>query len=50
MKCRTSQQKLDEYKREIDHLLSKGWIKPSTSQYNHPIFFSNKKDDTLEFA
>ena len=39
-----SQQELDQCNRENDYLLSKGWIKPSTSQYNYPILFARKKD------
>ena len=31
-------------RKKIDHLISKGWIKPSISQYNHPILFAKKKN------
>ena len=42
-----SQQELDECKKKINDLLSKGWPKPSISQYNHSILFARKKDGTL---
>ena len=31
-------------------MLSKGWIKPNTSQYNHSILFAKKKDGTLRMC
>ena len=40
---RKSQYELYECKRQIDHLQSKGWFKPSISQYNHPILLAKKK-------
>ena len=47
---RMSQQELEECKQQIDNLLAKGWIKPSTSQYNHPILFAKKKEGTLRMC
>ena len=34
----------------MDTLLAKGWIRPSTSQYNHPILFVRKKDGTMRMC
>ena len=45
-----SQSELQECKKQINELLAKGWIKPSTSQYNHPILFARKKDGTLRMC
>ena len=42
-----SQLELEEVKKHLDEYLSKGWIQPSTSQYNHPILFIRKKTGEL---
>ena len=47
---RMSADELSEVKRQIDELLSKGWIRPSTSQYNHPILFARKKGGGLRMC
>ena len=41
-----SQWELEEVQKQVQELLSQGWIVPSTSQYNHPILFARKKDGT----
>ena len=34
---------LDELKCQIDDMLKKGWISPSTSPYGYPMLFACKK-------
>ena len=41
---RLSYAELDELKKQIDELLSKGHIRPSTSEYASPVLFVRKKD------
>ena len=41
---RMSPAELAEVRGQLDKLIAKGWIRPSTSQYNHPILFVKKKD------
>ena len=31
-------------------MLAKGWVRPSTSQYAHPILFAKKKDGTMRMC
>ena len=44
---RMSQLELQEVKKHLEEYLSKGWIQPSTSQYNHPLLFIRKKTGEL---
>jgi hypothetical protein len=37
---------LAELKKQIDELLSKGYIRPSSSPWGSPILFVDKKDGT----
>ena len=39
-----SQPELDKLKKQIDSMLTKGWIQPSSSPYGHPVLFALKKD------
>jgi hypothetical protein len=41
-----SRPKLVELKKQIDELLEKGYIRPSTSPWAAPVFFVEKKDGT----
>ncbi|GJP41072.1 hypothetical protein CLOM_g710 [Closterium sp. NIES-68] len=41
---RLSQPELEELQQELDYLLTKGFIRPSTSPYATPILFTPKKD------
>ncbi|GJP62447.1 hypothetical protein CLOP_g19509 [Closterium sp. NIES-67] len=41
---RLSQPELEELQQQLDYLLSKGFIRPSTSPYAAPILFTPKKD------
>ena len=41
---------LAECKKQIDELLSKGWIRESTSAYGHPLLFVTKKDGTMRMC
>ena len=41
---------LEECKKQLDELLAKGWIRPSTSAYAHPILFVKKKDSTMRMC
>ena len=45
-----SEVELAEVRRQVDDLLAKGWIRPSTSQYNHPILFVRKKTGELRMC
>lgn len=47
---RLSYTELNELKRQLDELLEKGWIRPSTSPYGAPILFVHKKDSTLRMC
>lgn len=47
---RLSIAELDELKRQLDELLRKGFIKPSTSPYGAPVLFVKKKDGTLRMC
>ena len=47
---RMSQDELREVREQLDKLLAKGWIRPSTSQYAHPILFAKKKDGTMRMC
>ncbi|GJP59640.1 hypothetical protein CLOP_g8021, partial [Closterium sp. NIES-67] len=41
---RLSQPELDELQQQLDYLMTKGFIRPSTSPYAAPILFTPKKD------
>jgi hypothetical protein len=43
---RVSGPELVELKKQIDELLEKGYIRPSTSHWAAPVLFVEKKDDT----
>ena len=45
-----SQLELDELQRQIDNMLAKGWITPSTSPYGHPVLFARKKCGALRLC
>ncbi|CAI5461758.1 unnamed protein product [Closterium sp. Yama58-4] len=47
---RLSQPELDELRKQLDYLLSKGFIRPSTSPYAAPILFTPKKDGGLRMC
>jgi transposase InsO family protein len=41
---------LDELRKQLDDLLGKGFIKPSTSPYGAPVLFVKKKDGSLRMC
>jgi hypothetical protein len=41
---------LNELRKQLDDLLSKGFIKPSTSPYGAPVLFVKKKDGSLHMC
>ena len=41
---------MQECRRQLDELLEKGWIRPSTSEYSHPILFIKKKDGSTRMC
>ena len=47
---RLSIAELDELRKQLDELLAKGFIKPSTSPYGAPVLFVKKKDGTLRMC
>lgn len=47
---RLSHGELEELKHQIDHLLSQGFIRPSSSPFGAPILFVKKKDKTLRMC
>ena len=47
---RMSPAELAEVRRQLEELLAKGWIRPSTSAYGAPILFARKKDGTLRMC
>ena len=47
---RLSPLELDEVKRQVTDLLSKGMIRPSTSPFSAPILFVGKKDGSLRMC
>jgi len=47
---RLSTAELDELRKQLDDLLKKGFIKPSTSPYGAPVLFVRKKDGTLRMC
>ena len=47
---RLSIAELDELRKQLDDLLQKGFIKPSTSPYGAPVLFVKKKDGTLRMC
>nr|CAH68019.1 H0807C06-H0308C08.6 [Oryza sativa] len=44
--CRMAANELVEVKRQVDDLLQKGYIRPSTSPWGAPVIFVEKKDHT----
>ena len=47
---RLSIAELDELRKQLDDLLAKGFIKPSTSPYGAPVLFVKKKDGSLRMC
>jgi len=47
---RMSEHELKELKKQIDDLLSRGFIKPSLSPYGSPCLFVRKKDGTMRLC
>ena len=47
---RLSIAELDELRKQLDELLAKGFIKPSTSPYGAPVLFVKKKDGALRMC
>ena len=47
---RLSIAELDELRKQLDELLRKGFIKPSTSPYGAPVLFVKKKDGALRLC
>jgi hypothetical protein len=47
---RLSHHELQELRRQLDDLLSKGFIQPSTSPFGAPILFVRKKDGTVRMC
>ncbi|KAJ9512039.1 hypothetical protein QJQ45_004614 [Haematococcus lacustris] len=47
---RMSQEELDELKRQLDELLAKGYIRPSTSPFGFAVLFVRKKDGSLRLC
>ena len=41
---------LQELKVQLQELLDKGFIRPSTSSWDTPVLFSKKKDKTLRLC
>jgi transposase InsO family protein len=47
---RMSPIELEELKRQVDYLLSKNLIRPSSSAWSSPVLFAKKKDGTLRMC
>ncbi|GJP49384.1 hypothetical protein CLOM_g8601 [Closterium sp. NIES-68] len=47
---RLTQPELDEIRRQLDYLLEKGLVRPSTSPFAAPILFTPKKDGGLQMC
>ncbi|GBG68941.1 hypothetical protein CBR_g3640 [Chara braunii] len=47
---RMSPKELDELRRQLDELIEKGWIKPSSSPYGAPVLFVPKKEGELRLC
>lgn len=47
---RMDQEELAELKKQLDELLSKGYIKPSVSAYGAPVLLIRKKDNTMRLC
>ncbi|GJP44517.1 hypothetical protein CLOM_g3905 [Closterium sp. NIES-68] len=45
-----TQLELDELRRQLDYLLEKGFVRPSTSPFAAPILFTLKKDGSLRMC
>ncbi|GBG85411.1 hypothetical protein CBR_g40053 [Chara braunii] len=47
---RMSEEKLSVLRAQLDDLLKKGWIRPSSSPYGAPVFFVRKKNKDLRLC
>ena len=47
---RMNPRELDELKKQLDELLKRGFIQPSTSPYGAPVLFVKKKDGTMRMC
>ena len=47
---RMSEREQVEVWKQLDELLAKGWVQPSTSPYGRPILFARKKDGSLRMC
>ncbi|GBG82233.1 hypothetical protein CBR_g34517 [Chara braunii] len=47
---RMSPQELEELRRQLDELLEKGWIRPSSSPFGAPVLFVPKKEGELRMC
>jgi hypothetical protein len=47
---RLARKELEELKRQLDDMLSKGFIRPSTSPYGAPVLFVRKKEGDLRMC
>ena len=47
---RMAHAELQELKIQLQELLDKGFIKPSTSPWGAPVLFAKKKDETLRLS
>ena len=45
-----SRAELCKVRTQLDALLARGWIQPSTSPYNHPILLVKKKDGSTRMC
>ncbi|GBG81923.1 hypothetical protein CBR_g34105 [Chara braunii] len=48
--CRMSPQELEELRKQLDELLEKGWIRPSSSPFGAPVLFVPKKEGELRMC
>ncbi|GBG89662.1 hypothetical protein CBR_g49450 [Chara braunii] len=47
---RMSEEELEVLRAQLDHLLAKGWIRPSSSPYGAPVLFVRKKNKDLRLC
>lgn len=47
---RMSPAELEEVKRQLETYVSKGWIRPSASEFGAPVLFARKADGSLRFC
>ena len=45
-----SQSELAEVRQQLDEYMSKGWIRPSSSQWGAPVIFVRKKDGSMRMC